>query len=131
MRQRATVEDRTRVARSLPRSFAPAIGSGAVELFEHVAALEERDRTRRGLERRLTRSRLERFKPMVDYDWNWPKKIDRPLVESVLRLDFIAEPLAVTWSRRAAEDLPDIFARIATDDPSRCRTLDSSARGAR
>ena len=65
---------------------------GAIELFEHVATLEEKDRTRRGLERRLKRSRLERFKPMVDYDWNWPKKIDRPLVESVLRLDFIAEP---------------------------------------
>jgi DNA replication protein DnaC len=65
---------------------------GSIELFEHVATLEEKDRTRRGLERRLKRSRLERFKPMVDYDWNWPKKIDRPLVESVLRLDFISEP---------------------------------------
>ncbi len=65
---------------------------GAVELFEHVVAIEEKDRTQRGLERRLKRSRLERFKPMADYDWNWPKKIDRPLVESVLRLDFLSEP---------------------------------------
>jgi len=65
---------------------------GPVELFEHVVAIEERDRTQRGLERRLKRSRLERFKPMADYDWNWPKKIDRPLVESVLRLDFLSEP---------------------------------------
>jgi DNA replication protein DnaC len=64
---------------------------GAVELFEHVVAVEEKDRTRRGLERRLKRSRLERFKPMADYDWNWPRKIDRPLVESVLRLDFVAD----------------------------------------
>jgi DNA replication protein DnaC len=29
---------------------------------------------------------------MADYDWNWPTKIDRPLIESVLRLDFLAEP---------------------------------------
>jgi DNA replication protein DnaC len=29
---------------------------------------------------------------MADYDWNWPTKIDRPLVESVLRLDFLDEP---------------------------------------
>jgi DNA replication protein DnaC len=63
-----------------------------VELFEHVVALEDKDRARRGLERRLKRSRLERFKPMADYDWNWPTKIDRPLTESVLRLDFLTEP---------------------------------------
>ncbi|MBK8998445.1 MAG: ATP-binding protein [Myxococcales bacterium] len=40
-------------------------------------------------ERRRARSRLERFKPMADFDWNWPKKIDRHLVESAVRLDFI------------------------------------------
>lgn len=65
---------------------------GPVELFEYVVALEDKDRAQRGLDRRLKRSRLERFKPMADYDWNWPTKIDRPLVESVLRLDFLAEP---------------------------------------
>ena len=64
---------------------------GAVELFEHVVSLEDKDRARRGLERRLKRSRLERFKPMADFDWNWPKKIDRSLIESVLRLDFVPD----------------------------------------
>jgi DNA replication protein DnaC len=65
---------------------------GPRELFEHVAAIEEKDRAKRGLDRRIKRSRLERFKPMADFDWGWPKKIDRPLVESVLRLDFLTEP---------------------------------------
>lgn len=64
---------------------------GAAELFEHVATIEERERARRSLERRLSRSRLDRFKPMADFDWNWPSKIDRSLVESALRLDFIAD----------------------------------------
>jgi DNA replication protein DnaC len=64
---------------------------GSTELLEHIADMEEKDRSRRGLERRTKRSRLERFKPMADFDWNWPEKIERPLVESVLRLDFIAE----------------------------------------
>ena len=32
------------------------------------------------------------FKPMSDYDWNWPRVVDRELVESVLRLEFLAEP---------------------------------------
>jgi DNA replication protein DnaC/transposase len=62
---------------------------GATELFEHVADIEEKDRARRGLDRRLARSRLEKFKVMVDFDWNWPDAIDRPLVESLLSLDFL------------------------------------------
>lgn len=65
---------------------------GAIELFQHVVRLEEKDRAQRGLDSRLKRSRLERFKPMADYDWNWPTEIDRLLVESVVRLDFLTEP---------------------------------------
>lgn len=62
---------------------------GLQQLLEHVTDIEEKDRARRGLERRRARSRLERFKPMADFDWNWPTKIERPLVESAVRLDFI------------------------------------------
>lgn len=62
---------------------------GPQQILEHVVDLEEKDRARRGLERRRRRSRLERFKPMADFDWNWPKKIDRALVESAVRLDFL------------------------------------------
>lgn len=62
---------------------------GPQQLIEHIVDVEEKDRARRGLERRRARSRLERFKPMADFDWNWPTKIDRGLVESAVRLDFI------------------------------------------
>ena len=62
---------------------------GATEILEHVADIEEKDRARRGLERRMSRSRLEKFKPMTDFDWNWPSAIDRPLVDSLLSLDFL------------------------------------------
>ena len=62
---------------------------GPTEILEHVADVEEKDRARRGLERRMSRSRLEKFKPMADFDWNWPSAIDRPLVESLLGLDFL------------------------------------------
>ena len=62
---------------------------GPQQLLEYLADIEEKDRARRGLERRMARSRLERFKSMADFDWNWPKKIDRGLVESALRADFI------------------------------------------
>jgi DNA replication protein DnaC len=62
-----------------------------LQLLEHVAQIEHAERARRSLDRRTTRSRVGRFKAMADYDWAWPKKIDRDAVESVLRLDFIAE----------------------------------------
>lgn len=65
---------------------------GATEILEHVCDIEEKDRVRRGLERRMQRSRLEKFKPMVDFDWGWPSKIDRSLVESLLDLDFLDGP---------------------------------------
>lgn len=61
----------------------------ATELLEHVAAVEEADRARRGLDRRMARSHLGKFKPIADFDWNWPTEVDRPLVESVLSLDFV------------------------------------------
>jgi DNA replication protein DnaC len=64
---------------------------GAAQVLEHVADLEEGDRARRSLERRLSRSRIGRFKPMADFDWSWPTVIDRDRVEATLRLGFIAE----------------------------------------
>jgi DNA replication protein DnaC len=60
------------------------------QLIEHITEQETLDRDRRGLERRVARSRLGRFKPIADFDWNWPKEIERDAVESALRLDFIA-----------------------------------------
>ena len=59
------------------------------QALEYVADIEERERARRGLERRTRRSKLERFKPMADFDWNWPKRIDRGLVEAALALEFL------------------------------------------
>jgi DNA replication protein DnaC len=64
---------------------------GAMQIFEHVADLEEKDRARRSLERRLSRSRLGRFRPIADFDWSWPTRIDRDRIEAALRLEFLAE----------------------------------------
>lgn len=62
---------------------------GPTEIFEHACDLDEKDCLRRGLERRMQRSRLERFKTIADFDWNWPSSVDRPLVESLLDLGFL------------------------------------------
>lgn len=52
--------------------------------------LEEAAR-RRSLESRLVKSRLGSFKPMADFDWAWPKRIDREAVEELFKLEFMAE----------------------------------------
>jgi DNA replication protein DnaC len=62
---------------------------GVQQILEHVARIELEDRARKSLERRLGRSRLGRFKAMADFDWAWPKVIDRDAVEAALRLDFL------------------------------------------
>jgi DNA replication protein DnaC len=62
---------------------------GPRELIEYIARTEEVDRKNKSLERRSTRSRVGKFKPIADFDWNWPKKIDRQAVEDTMSLDFI------------------------------------------
>lgn len=64
---------------------------GPTQLLERIADIEENDRSRRSLERRLQRSKLGRFKPIADFDWAWPSRIDRDRVEAALRLEFLDE----------------------------------------
>ena len=59
------------------------------QLLEEIARSEIQDLARRSLERRLAQAHLGRFKPMVDFEWNWPKKIDRALIERVFTLNFL------------------------------------------
>jgi DNA replication protein DnaC len=63
--------------------------SSPLEFLELVAERETQHRSKRSLERRLARSRIGRFKPMADYEWDWPKRIDRDAIESALRLEFL------------------------------------------
>lgn len=66
------------VARATKKRWNPC------QLLEEMARTERRDRERRSLERRIKRSRVGRFKPMADFDWAWPKSIDRPAIERAL-----------------------------------------------
>ena len=54
-----------------------------------IVKWEEEARHRRSLESRLKRARLGRFKPIADFDWAWPKRIDRAQVEDLFRLDWV------------------------------------------
>ena len=59
------------------------------QLLEELVRAESQDRAQRSLERRLARARLGTFKPMADFDWAWPKAVDRAAVERVLTLAFL------------------------------------------
>ena len=50
---------------------------------------EEDERARRSLERRLRDAHIGRFKPLCDFDWNWPTAIDRASFEALMTLDFL------------------------------------------
>jgi DNA replication protein DnaC len=60
-------------------------------LLEQVVQAEVAERSRRSLERRLRLSGIKKFKPMADFEWTWPSKIEREVIERALTLDFLPE----------------------------------------
>jgi DNA replication protein DnaC len=62
-----------------------------VQILEELTRMEEADKTRRSLQGRLQRARIGRFRPISDFDWSWPKKIERDLIQRAFTLEFIRE----------------------------------------
>ena len=58
-------------------------------------AWETHERAQRGLQRRLRAARIGRFKPLADFDWDWPTQCDQAAVSTLMQLDFIAEALNI------------------------------------
>jgi DNA replication protein DnaC len=52
---------------------------------------EEKERDRRSFERRIREAHIGQFKPMTEFNWSWPKQIDRELVEELFNLEFLKE----------------------------------------
>jgi DNA replication protein DnaC len=73
------------VARAIRGRWSPHM------LLEQLAQAEAEERSHRSLERRLQLSRIKKFKPMADFEWTWPKKIEREVIERALTLDFLPE----------------------------------------
>ena len=57
--------------------------------LEKVLSWEFVERQQRSLERRLNNAKLGRFKPLQEFDWQWPSKIDAPAVHALMQLDFL------------------------------------------
>jgi DNA replication protein DnaC len=76
----------------------PALSSQAArENWTHVDYLarlvdaEQAAREQRALERRLAAARFPVLKTLEQFQWNWPKKINRAQVQNLFRLGFIKE----------------------------------------
>lgn len=63
----------------------------AHQILEQVVKTEAAERSRRSLERRLRLSGIKGFKPIADFDWSWPDKIEREVIERALTLEFVSE----------------------------------------
>ena len=76
-------------------NYEPLITQAAQKSWSHVEFLsrliegETNLRTNRGTERRIKAARLPVLKTMEQFDWTWPKKINRPQIQNLLRLQFI------------------------------------------
>jgi len=73
------------LARATKQRWSPHV------LLEELARQEHAERERRSLERRLRAAHLGRFKPIDAFDWNWPQKIDRPVLERALSGELVRE----------------------------------------
>lgn len=56
---------------------------------------EEDERSQRSLDGRLKSARIGRFKPMANFDWDWPKKCDREAIEEFMQLTFLKEAINI------------------------------------
>ena len=63
--------------------------------LDEVLNIEEAEQQRRSLARRLRHARIGTFKPLCDFDWSWPRKVDRHAIEELLGLDFLRDGVNV------------------------------------
>ena len=57
--------------------------------LETLLNWEQTERKQRSLDRRLTSAKLGRFKPLNEFDWQWPDKIDQQAIQALMQLGFL------------------------------------------
>jgi len=66
-------------------------GIGHVEYLRRLAEAEAAARYERSVQRRTKAARLPVLKTLEQFDWSWPKKINRAQVQDLFRLRFIEQ----------------------------------------
>jgi DNA replication protein DnaC len=73
------------LARATKRRWSPRV------VLEELARAECAERERRSLERRRRAAKLGRFKPIDEFDWNWPTAIDRSVLDRALSSELVRQ----------------------------------------
>jgi DNA replication protein DnaC len=74
------------------QSFATTAAQKQLSHIAYLAELIEGEAARRetrAIERRIKNAHFPVLKTMEDFQWNWPKKINRPQIQNLFRLAFI------------------------------------------
>ena len=61
------------------------------DLIEKMVNLELVEKSSRSTQSRLRQARIGKFKNHLEFDWAFPKKIDRTMVDELMKGDFIEE----------------------------------------
>ena len=59
------------------------------DAVSRFAELETIDKSNRSTQQRLKSAKIGRTKLLNEFDWAWPKEIDRPVIEDLMLLNFI------------------------------------------
>ncbi len=84
-------------------NYEPLAKKAADKQWDHVHYLDELvsaeadQRKDRATERRIRAARFPQIKTLEQFNWNWPKKINRMQVENLFRLNFIKEKSNVVF----------------------------------
>ena len=72
-------------------------GLGHVEYLRRLAEAEAAARYERSVQRRVKAARLPVLKTLEQFDWSWPKKINRAQVQDLFRLRFVEQNTNVVF----------------------------------
>ena len=78
-------------------NYEPLAKKAAHKQWDHVhylgelASAEADQRKDRATQRRIRAARFPQIKTLEQFNWNWPKRINKMLVENLFRLNFIKE----------------------------------------
>ena len=82
---------------SIPQNYLPLAEQAATEQWSHLHYLsrlieaEAGLRQDRSIQRRIRMARFPVIKTLEEFEWNWPKKINRLQVQDLFRLQFIEQ----------------------------------------
>ena len=89
------------------------------ELIERLLEGELATRNARAVERRIRQAKLSRRPTLVDFDFNWPQKINVDQIRHLFSLDFIknaTNPSFLVWDVSRCKSMTAILSNYKVDN---------------